>query len=263
MTKSELLRLYDAEARCRIDRLPPGVRVEWDGPVLRMIGPDRRAESNAVLFTRLDHAGADDAIARQVAFFSENRRSFEWKHFSHDEPPDLPHRLAAAGFEAAEAETFVALDLAREMRAPASPAIEIRRIEDPSAFGVIEAVNVAVYGDARHAAWLAQVIREEKEADPDGIALYAAFADEKPVSVGWLRHRRGDAFGSLWGGSTLPGYRGRGAYCALVAARAEEARGRGCRWLTVDCSPMSLPILERRGFERLAVITPFIWSCPG
>ena len=75
-----------------------------------------------------------------------------------------------------------------------------------------------------------------------------------------MRHRRGDPFGSLWGGSTLPEHRGRGIYSSLVAARAGEARERGCRWLTVDCSPMSLPILERRGFERLAVTTPFIWT---
>jgi hypothetical protein len=78
-----------------------------------------------------------------------------------------------------------------------------------------------------------------------------------------LRYRQGDAFGSLWGGSTLAEHRGKGIYSAVVAARATEARQRGGRWLTVDCSAMSLPILERRGFQRLAVITPFIWTSPG
>jgi len=28
----------------------------------------------------------------------------------------------------------------------------------------------------------------------------------------------------------------------------------------VDCSPMSLPILERRGFQRLSTTTPYVWS---
>jgi GNAT superfamily N-acetyltransferase len=78
-----------------------------------------------------------------------------------------------------------------------------------------------------------------------------------------MRYRQGDAFGSLWGGATLAEYRGKGIYTAMVAERVKEARQRGGRWLTVDCSAMSLPILERRGFQKLAVITPFIWSRPG
>jgi hypothetical protein len=45
-----------------------------------------------------------------------------------------------------------------------------------------------------------------------------------------------------------------------VGARVAEAQGRGCRWLTVDCSPMSLPILVRCGFTPLARTTPYIWT---
>jgi GNAT superfamily N-acetyltransferase len=261
--RADILRRYDREARTRTVGIPPGFHVEWDGPVLRMSGPDRTASANAVLFARLDEASADAAIARQVAYFATTGRSFEWKHFSHDEPADLPARLTAAGFEADESETFVVLDLSREIVPPAPNGIEIRRLEDPATFAAITAVNEAVYGSSDHAAWLARMIRDEKRADPDGISVYAAFADGIPVSVGWLRYRQGDAFGSLWGGSTLAEHRGKGIYSAVVAARATEARQRGGRWLTVDCSAMSLPILERRGFQRLAVITPFIWTSPG
>ena len=260
MRPDELLQLYDSQERTRIGPTASGFHVEWDGPILRMIGPGPEASSNAVLFARIDEASADAAIARQISFFGAERRSFEWKHFSHDAPADLPRRLLAAGFKAQEPETFVALDLSREVRRDPPTDIEIRRIDDPSAFGVIAAVNRAVYGDAQHADWLHRVIADEKLVDPDSLSVYAAFDGDRPVSVGWIRHRRGEPFGSLWGGSTLAEYRGRSIYSTLVAARAEEARGRGCRWLTVDCSPMSLSILERRGFEKLAVITPFIWS---
>jgi GNAT superfamily N-acetyltransferase len=259
MTDAELLEAYDAEERTRTGGAAPGFHIEWDGPVLRMIGPGPEASSNAVLFAHLDQAGAEEAIARQIAFFGAQGRSFEWKHFSHDRPSDLPRRLKSAGFKAEEPETFVALDLSREIRTPAPEGVEIRRIEDPATFGVIGMVNRAVYGDAGHAAWLQRVIKEEKCASPDSIVVYAAFAAGSPVGVGWMRHRPGDGFGSLWGGSTLDAYRGRGIYSSLVAVRAEEARKRGCRWLTVDCSPMSLPILERNGFRRLALITPFTW----
>jgi GNAT superfamily N-acetyltransferase len=263
MTPTDILSRYDREARRRTDGMAPGFHVEWDGPVLRMTGPDATPSANAVLFAQLDEASADEAIARQVAFFATAGRSFEWKHFSHDRPLDLPARLTAAGFEAAAPESFVVLDLSQEIVPPVPNGIEIRRLEDPAAFDAITAVNGAVYGDADHASWLARVIRDEKRADPDGISVFAAFADEAPVSVGWMRYRRGDAFGSLWGGATLAEYRGRGIYTVLVAERVKEARQRGGRWLTVDCSAMSLPILERRGFKRLAVTTPYIWSNPG
>jgi len=198
--------------------------------------------------------------APAIAFFAAAGRSFEWKHFSHDRPVDMPERLKAARFDAQEPETFVALDLEGEVRHRPPTGIEIRRLDDPWSFGAIAAVNRAVYGDPDHAAWLQRVVADEKRESPDSLSLYAAFEGDRPVSVGWMRHRRGNSFGSLWGGSTLAEYRGRGLYASLVAARAAEARERGCRWLTVDCSPMSLPILERRGFRRLAVITPFIWS---
>ncbi|HTX49603.1 MAG TPA: GNAT family N-acetyltransferase, partial [Caulobacteraceae bacterium] len=52
----------------------------------------------------------------------------------------------------------------------------------------------------------------------------------------------------------VPDYRGRGAYRALVAARADEARRRGHRFLTVDARETSRPILERLGFQPLATV---------
>ena len=263
MTGDEILRRHDREMRARPET-GPGFRLSWDGPVLRMTGPDSRAHGNAVLAADLDEAGADAAIARQIAFFAADGRAFEWKHFSHDRPADLPRRLLAAGFRPDPPETFVAFDLEEPFRAPPPPPeIQIGRVDDPAGFGVIAAVNGAVYGDPDHARWLAEVTAAEKRAAPDRLSLHAAWADGVPVSVGWMRHRRGDAFASLWGGSTLPAWRGRGLYAALVVARADEARARGCGVLTVDCSPMSLPILERRGFRRLAAITPFIWRPPG
>jgi GNAT superfamily N-acetyltransferase len=196
-----------------------------------------------------------------VAFFRRDNRAFEWKLFDFDRPADLDRRLLAAGFIPDSPETFVAIEVASDVRFRASPAgVRIVHIDDPAAFGVIEQVTGAVYGSPDHARRLAAALASEKRSDPDALSLHAAFAGREPVSVGWMRHRRGDTFGSLWGGSTLEAWRGRGLYSALVGARVAAARERGCRWLTVDCSPMSLPILTRCGFEPLAVTTPFIWS---
>ena len=70
----------------------------------------------------------------------------------------------------------------------------------------------------------------------------------------------GTEFAGLWGGGTLPEWRGRGIYRALVRYRAELAAQRGYRYLTVDASPDSRPILERLGFIRLAITTPYTWT---
>jgi GNAT superfamily N-acetyltransferase len=69
----------------------------------------------------------------------------------------------------------------------------------------------------------------------------------------------GTDFASLWGGGTLAAYRGRGIYKALVSRRADEAAERGFRFLQVDASPDSRPILERLGLRTLTTTTPFMW----
>ena len=70
----------------------------------------------------------------------------------------------------------------------------------------------------------------------------------------------GTEFAGLWGGGTVPGWRRRGIYRALVGCRARLAAERGYRYLTVDASPESRPILERTGFSCVAITTPHIWS---
>jgi len=55
-------------------------------------------------------------------------------------------------------------------------------------------------------------------------------------------------------------WRGRGTYRALVAYRANLAAARGCRYLEVDASDDSRPILERLGFVAVTTTTPYIWS---
>jgi GNAT superfamily N-acetyltransferase len=260
---AHVLSRYDAEVRGWTGTPAPGFRVVRAGPVVRMIGPGPETHGNAVLYADLDGSDADAVIADQVAFFGSLGHAFEWKHYSHDGPADLPERLRAAGFVAQPQETFVALDTGMDVGTRPLPAsVRIERLVDPAALQAIATVNGAVYGDPDHAAWLVETILREKQADPDGIDIYAAYERDLPISIGWMRHKAGEAFGSLWGGSTLPEWRGRGVYSALVAVRAARARDRGCRWLTVDCSPMSLPILTRRGFQVLSVITPFVRS-PG
>jgi GNAT superfamily N-acetyltransferase len=89
-----------------------------------------------------------------------------------------------------------------------------------------------------------------------------AEAGETVVCAGWVRFQAGTEFATLWGGSTLPAWRSRGVYRAVVAYRAQLAAAHGFRYLEVDASSESRPILERLGFVAVTSTTPYVWS-PG
>jgi hypothetical protein len=77
------------------------------------------------------------------------------------------------------------------------------------------------------------------------------------VSAGRIDFNEQSDFASIWGGSTVEAWRGRGIYRASVALRAKLARERGYRYLQVDALPTSRPILERLGFVLLTTTTPY------
>lgn len=82
------------------------------------------------------------------------------------------------------------------------------------------------------------------------------------VSAAWIVFYPGTEFAGLWGGSTLAAWRGRGLYRALIAARARLAVARGVRYLQVDASDDSAPILRRLGFRAVTTTTAYVWAPP-
>src|SRR4051812_49999174 len=104
------------------------------------------------------------------------------------------------------------------------------------------------------------MLEAERTANPDGSGIVVAEAGDAIVCAGWVRFESGTSFATLWGGGTLPEWRGRGIYRATVAHRAQLARERGAEYLEVDASDESRPILERLGFQAVTTTTPFVWS---
>jgi ribosomal protein S18 acetylase RimI-like enzyme len=94
---------------------------------------------------------------------------------------------------------------------------------------------------------------------PPAAAAVVAMAGQAPVSAGRVEFHAGTDFASLWGGGTLPAWRGRGVFRSLVAFRAALASARGFRYLQVDASADSRPILRRLGFAELATTTPYTY----
>jgi hypothetical protein len=253
-----LLAVYDEQLRTWLPDPPPaGTVIERDGPLVRVIEPGQRGFVGYRELGERSGTEIDALIARQRDFFAARGEGVEWKLHGHDQPADLPERLRAAGFEPEERETVViglAAPLAARADLPAG--VRLEEVTERAGLDRIVAMEEAVWGeDKTH---LGISLAGEIAADPSGITVLVAIADDTVVSAGWIRYVRGTEFGTLWGGSTLPAYRGRGIYTALVCRRAALAVARGFTYLQVDASDDSRPILERLGFVPVTTTTPYV-----
>src|ERR1700745_2006050 len=149
----------------------------------------------------------------------------EWKYYSHD-GPELRERLVSAGLEPDDEETVGVAEAASIPPPPADGELRVR---------TDEFVDLAteVFGDRFDL--------------PERAVAVVALVDGQPVSGGRVDFEEGGDFAGLFGGVTLPEFRGRGLYRATVAKRAALARERGYRWLYSDALPTSRPILARNG----------------
>jgi GNAT superfamily N-acetyltransferase len=205
----------------------------FDEQMRRRAAPDSLFVSkgwSAVLW-RPDDGNVEPLVTRM----RELPGHVEWKYYSHD-GPELRERLVAAGLEPDDEETVVVAEVASIPPPPED--LELRIVTD-------EFVDLAasVFGD-----------RFEL---PERAVAVVALVDGRAVSGGRVDFEDGVEFAGLFGGITLPEFRGRGLYRATVAKRAELARERGYRWLYSDALPTSRPILERLGFVPITTTTPF------
>jgi GNAT superfamily N-acetyltransferase len=258
-----LLAAYDAQLRGEApDPLPAGWRVERDGPLTRVF-MGRAGFLGYRSVAELAPDELDALIARQRDTFAALGQEVEWKWRSHDRPADLPDRLRAAGFLPQERETVV-VGLAEPLTAevPALPeGVRIREVSERVDLDRIAAMETRVWNEDR--GWMAEELESEYAAAPDAMTILVAEAGDTVVSAGWIRYVAGTEFAGLWGGSTLAQWRRRGIYRALVAARARLAVARGYKYLQVDASDNSRPILERLGFVPLTETVPYVFTPPG
>ncbi|MEZ4671028.1 MAG: N-acetyltransferase [Anaerolineae bacterium] len=252
----QLRALYDQDQRRNF--VEPDVRREDTTHTIRQI--NLRGTFSFLLYADLTADNAEQVISDEIAYFESIGHDFEWKTFSHDALPDLVDRLRARGFETEEPETIMILDMnsmVEKLRQPITH--DIRRITDSVDIDPLIDVASMVFGEDLQR--MGQRLKWELSNYPDYISLYVAYVDGIPVASARAYFPTGSPFASLWGGGTLEAYRGRGVYTALVAARVQEALSRDRRFLTIDASPMSRPIVEKLGFVPISVSTPCQWTC--
>jgi hypothetical protein len=253
-----LLAAYDEQLRGAAE---VAGSVSWDreGPLWRGVF----ARGGFVSYESLE--GVDDVdtlIGDTVAFFEgiPQVEEFEWKTRGHDWPPDLGARLEAHGFMPEEIETVMvgeARALAVDIDLP--DGVTVRRVDQlPDRDQIVtEAADMqrAVFGGGPSAEEVLDRLVRLAGLEQ----FWVAEADGRVISAGRLNRVEDTEFAGLWGGATLPEWRGRGIYRALTAARARAALAEGVRYMHSDCSAMSRPILERSGLVAVTTTTPYVW----
>ncbi|MEV0715239.1 GNAT family N-acetyltransferase [Asanoa sp. NPDC050611] len=257
-TTQELLVLHDRQVRGTIaERLPKSWNAVWDGPVLHAETP-HRGLAFAQDLDGVSVAELDALIGRLRDWSAARDAAVEWKTYGHDRP-DLTERLRLAGFVPEDRETVV-IGLAAELTDAGSDpgGVTIRSTTDIADLRRIAAMESEVWG--QDWSFLADDLRDRIASTPDDIVVFVAEAGGEVVSAAWMPIFPGTEFAGLWGGSTLAAWRRKGIYRALVAHRARVAAARGVRYLMVDASDDSRPILERLGLRAVTTTTPWVWT---
>ena len=256
MDRAQTVSLYTRDQRMAVEY--PDSRREVLAHVIRHVHLTGNGEGT-IIYSQLDDRNVETAIDEQVQYFEAIGQDFEWKVYDYDTPPDLKARLDHRGFDVEEPEAIMVLDMegaAVVLHQPVGHRVErVMAAEGPEDVTKIEE---AVWGEdqTRLKSYLAECL----ERYPTQMSVFVAYLEGNPASTGWIYYPRSSRFASLWGGSTLEQFRGRGLYAALLAVRVQEAKEKGVEYLTVDASPMSRPILEKYGFETIAYAHACKWK---
>ena len=259
MDAQQVLADFDAQIRRSTEASEQGASVQDLTSVVRWLAPPGQGMS-CITWSALTEATADDAIAAEIGFFSGRGEAFEWKLYDYDQPADLGERLAEAGLVAEDEELMLIAETAA-IGADVELPDGVRIVPVTDEAGVYDVLKVHRYEEgSERLTWMTDKLLAAL-ADPDRqTEMVVAMAGDEPVSSGRIEFVPGTDFAGLWGGSTVPAWRGKGIFRALVSYRAGLAAARGYRYLQVDASQMSRPILKRLGFTPVASTTPYIWE---
>lgn len=209
----------------------------------------------------MDESDADDEIAKQIEYFSSRDLSFVWRVYDSDLPKDLPSRLERAGFRHDYTSELMIAKLASvPMDVDLPPGVSLSTENGPTGIDRLIEVHERVFGTDH--SQLRRSLLAQFSSSPWLSELVVAMDEDGPVASSRVEFLPDRDFASLWGGSTLPDWRGMGLFRAMVAHRAREAAKRGYTYLYVTASPESRPILERISFESLGPVLTYMWQPP-
>lgn len=218
-----------------------------DGALFAVAGANRFPGPYKNVAVRVDRTLAPrDLVARADAFFAPRGRGYGIAVRSRVDT-DLEAHLVAAGYELKAESPCMVVEHPVEVR-PVDDHVRLARIAS------LDEVRDAVHVGAEAFATLGlpveeahqMLARHDRWLDPD-VAAFVAYLDGEPVATALTLFSEGAA-GVYWV-ATLPASRGRGLgeVCTALATNAGFERGVGV--VTLQASPMGLPIYTRMGYR--------------
>jgi GNAT superfamily N-acetyltransferase len=209
--------------------------------------------SATVQRVRLGEDDVDAAVAEIRAILHERGRAgAEWELGESCTPLNLVERLFTLGIVPDMEEPF-AIGMVMEAGAdlPSPPGVAARPVFSVDELVTARRIQYEAFGGGADTVELTQA---EADFAAEGTlgSTFLAFVDGAPVAAGYAAYTPRGLL--LFGGATLPSARGRGAYRALVVARARDAKARGTPVLVTHAGHLSRPILERLGFTPVTRI---------
>ena len=227
-------------------------RQESNG-VIRYISKD--SQGSFISYFCIEQEVLEARILDEIAFFKQQGKTFEWKVYETDIPSDIGAALEQHGFIKGEKEAFMVLELEKAPPHLFKHPGDVVRITDKQ--GVHDSISVQEQVWNRSFSGRKRELLNTLKDDAASMSLYVVYQDNIPVSSARITFNPKSPFSGLWGGSTLMNYRNRGCYSDLLKARAIEARYRGIKYLTIDASGMSRPVVEKLGFEFVTHTIPY------
>lgn len=251
----DIMDLYNKNERKIKHELPNAERFA-DENIVRYVYKGTRP--SMIYFYQAKTMSIDELIDREIAFFTNIGKSFEWKTYATDKPDNIGDILLKKGFVAEETESFLVRKIDDYQPILSLPkgvvcqsvttkqmfrdAFEIQNSEFP--------LNV---DDHVEQYW-------HKFQHDDNCSTYVVYEDDKPVSSARIEFTPNSMFAGLYGGTTLKNYREKGYYQILLNYRIAEAKQRGREYVTIDALETSRPIVQKHGFQLITTTTPYIFS---
>jgi len=232
--------------------LGPGRTLHMDdaGRFAVFLNPGTSVRAATVQRVRLVATEVEPALEEIRALLrSQGREGAEWELGESCTPPDLVERLLGLGLRLDD-DPFAYGMVLRAPRLELPAGVEARPIASLDELRAAREVQYAAFDDPRPVDD-AEARRDFAREGIEG-TTFVALVDGEIVAAAYAGYTPPGTL--LFGGATLPSARGRGAYRALVAARAADAVARGAPALVTHAGRMSRPILERLGFVAVTRI---------
>ena len=255
LTSAELLAAYDENLRTDAE-VAGAVSVAHDGPlVLARFGADHLF----VTYRTLEGHSIPELVSRVRKLLDADTSitEAEWKTRGHDHAPGLEDALLAAGFQRDLPESVMLGEASLLATATAPDGVSLRQVRSAADIRAALDMQDTVFGGNYADRLVPEILERQAAGDP--VEIWTATVDGRIVCAGRIDPVPGTAFAGVWGGATLPEYRGRGIYRALTAARVRSVMEHGVRFIHSDSSDDSRPILERAGLMKVTTTTPWRW----